>query len=222
MEKIKSVIAIDNGFLPVIERQFCIKGKEYKVIKQDRTSFTIESEVADDHLFFMNNKHFKLIYEKVFRTKVISAFPACGKTYFYKNKQDDFEGILDSDSSDFSWVKDEDGKNTEERNPDFPNNYIQHIKENIGKVEIIFVSSHKVVRDALKENDIDYNLIYPRKDQKEDWMRRFINRGNNENFVNFISKNWDSFIDDMDEDDYPLKIELPYYNHNYIDNIMIF
>ena len=207
MKKIKSVIAIDNGFLPVIERQFCIKGKEYKVIKQDRTSFIIKSEVADDHLFFMNNKHFRLIYEKLpLFTKVISAFPACGKTFFYKNKQDDFEGILDSDLSDFDKL----------------NDYIQHIKDNIGKVEVILVSAHKVVRDALKENDIDYNLIYPRKDQKEDWMRRFVNRGNNENFVNFISKNWDSFIDDMDKDDHPLKIELPYYNHNYIDNIMIF
>ena len=32
------------------------------------------------------------------------------------------------------------------RNPEFPDNYIQPIKENIGKVDYIFVSSHKEVR----------------------------------------------------------------------------
>ena len=32
----------------------------------------------------------------------------------------------------------------------------------------------------------------------------------------------DPYAASIDEDDYPLKIELPYYDHNYIDNIMIF
>lgn len=38
-------------------------------------------------------------------TKVISAFPGTGKTYCFNN----FKGItmLDSDSSEFSWIKDE-------------------------------------------------------------------------------------------------------------------
>ena len=60
-------------------------------------------------------------------TKVISAFPACGKSYAYENYQKCFNGILDSDSSEFSWIKDEDGNNRKERNLDFP------IKENIGE-----------------------------------------------------------------------------------------
>jgi hypothetical protein len=60
------------------------------------------------------------------QTFVISAFPGCGKSYCYKKYQDRFS-ILDSDSSEFSWIKDNEGKNTKERNPDFPNNYIDHI-----------------------------------------------------------------------------------------------
>ena len=157
------------------------------------------------------------------KTKIISAFPACGKTYCYRNMQDNFKGILDSDSSDFSWIKDNDDNNTKERNPDFPNNYIQHIKENINKVEIIFVSSHKVVREALKKNNIDYTLVYPKKDQKEDWMIRFRNRGNNKDFVNFISENWDNFIDDMDKETYPDRIKLPWFYEDdvYIDDLLL-
>ena len=68
------------------------------------------------------------------KAKVISAFPGCGKTTYYKTwwKHKDNvwkdktvgEVILDSDSSEFSWIKDENGNNTKERNQDFPNNYI--------------------------------------------------------------------------------------------------
>ena len=82
------------------------------------------------------------------KTMVIAAFPGTGKSFCTKNEGEKFEGILDSDSSNYSWIKDSNGQNTTERNPDFPNNYITHIKENIGKVDIIFVSSHKEVREA--------------------------------------------------------------------------
>lgn len=122
------------------------------------------------------------------RTVVVSAFPCCGKTYAFENYQDKYS-ILDSDSSKFSWIlrkrtkeeleiakkawesephlldgdgyinqiKDEEIK---VRNPDFPKNYIEHIKENIGKVDFIFVSSHLQVREAMKEADIHYCTVF--------------------------------------------------------------
>ena len=46
-------------------------------------------------------------------TKVIAAFPACGKTYYFNNHKDGTT-VLDSDSSQFSWtyeiMKDKDWK----------------------------------------------------------------------------------------------------------------
>ena len=88
------------------------------------------------------------------RTRIISAFPACGKTYAFKKLNQKGYTILDSDSSKFSWVERryteyELQKLKEEwnspsyllsseqyidlirydkikvRNPKFPNNYIQ-------------------------------------------------------------------------------------------------
>lgn len=135
------------------------------------------------------------------RTFVISAFPACGKSYCFNNHQDKFS-MLDSDSSEFSWIKNTEGKNTTDRNPDFPQNYINHIRANIGKVDVIFVSSHKVVREALAENGIRAIIVYPNKDLKEEWIRRFKERGNDEKFINFISNNWDNFIDDIENENY--------------------
>ena len=94
-------------------------------------------------------------------TKIYSIFPACGKTWLYEHQEDYGLKILDSDSSEFSWIRCYDAygrPTTKLRNPDFPNNYIKHIKENIGKYDCIFVSSHKSVREALNAEGIDYEF----------------------------------------------------------------
>lgn len=173
--------------------------------------------------------------------KVISAFPGCGKSYYYKewsqyspenvwrkrnNGEQVFtaEGflvgdkILDSDSSLFSWIYDEAGNKTDKRNPDFPNNYIQHIKDHLHTEDIIFVSSHKIVREALEKEGIKYTLIYPEKNMKDEWMRRFKERGNDEKFIKFQDEHWDEFISEMENETFPDKITLSqkYVNHDYI------
>lgn len=111
---------------------------------------------------------------------IISAFPACGKTYYY-NHADENIVVLDSDSSKFSWKEIVDEKykmhnwgktNYKEkkirvRNPDFPNNYIQHIKENLYSADYILVSSHAAVRQALRDNGLPYIVVYPSRSLKE-------------------------------------------------------
>jgi hypothetical protein len=128
------------------------------------------------------------------RTKIVSAFPGTGKSFFHKKYP---EISLDSDSSNFSWIKDENGNNTKERNPEFPQNYIDHIKSNIGKYEYIFVSSHKEVRDALLDNCIFFYLVFPKKQRKEEFIQRYRDRGNPESFISLIDANWDNWIDEM-------------------------
>jgi len=116
---------------------------------------------------------------------VISGFPGIGKSYFQKITK---SKVLDSDSSKFSWL--EPGI----RNPNFPRNYIEHIKENLYKVDIILVSSHKIVRDALIEARIHFSLIMPDFDAKQEYLDRYAKRGNDPKFINFMSVNWNSFI----------------------------
>lgn len=128
-------------------------------------------------------------------TIIISGFPGVGKSTLFKNKDFDMLSIIDSDSSNFSWL--EPGL----RHPEFPENYMEHIKSNIGKVDIILVSSHDVVRKALVKHGIPFTIVYPDKDCKEGYIKNYIARGNDRNFIEFISKNWDSFIDDIDSID---------------------
>ena len=86
-------------------------------------------------------------------TKIIAGFPGIGKTYLYNLIQKDTTkrfSAIDSDSSTFD-------------KKDFPKNYMEHILGNVGKVDLIFISSHKEIRDALTASGIPYNLIFPKK-----------------------------------------------------------
>ena len=137
------------------------------------------------------------------KTKIISAFPACGKTYAFKKLNEKGYKILDNDSSQFNWCYYHNPVNSDKfekyRNPEFPKNYIQHIKENIGKVDYIFISSHKEVIDALIKNGIHFTLVYPDRKMKAEWVGRCFLRGNGEKYCQLIADNWDKWIDEMDK-----------------------
>lgn len=154
-------------------------------------------------------------------TMIIAAFPGCGKSYTVKHEAEKFNGVIDSDSSNFSWIKDKNGHNTNERNPDFPKNYIEHIKENIGKVEVIFISSHKAVRKALEKENINYILVYPNIFQKKDYIKRYTERGNNPAFIKNVQEHWEEWIEDCDDETFPTKIKLPYFSLKYLNHEVI-
>lgn len=134
-------------------------------------------------------------------TKVISAYPCCGKTYIVENQRKLFDDpnlvILDSDSSKFSWIVEKRPDGEKKRNPDFPNNYIQHIKDNIGKADFIFVSSHKVVREALAKAGIEFTIVVPDKNLLTDWMIKMYERGNDDEFIDVQINNWDKWLDEI-------------------------
>ena len=154
-------------------------------------------------------------------TIVISAYPCCGKTYAFENYQGKFS-ILDSDSSKFSWIeRKRTPEELEEirkawdakphrlpgvlyierikdeiikvRNPNFIKDYITHIKENIGKVDFIFVSSHLEVRKALNDEGIIYVTVYPGNCMLNEWVGRMYRRGSDKKFIDFQIEHWDEF-----------------------------
>lgn len=139
-------------------------------------------------------------------TLIISGFPGIGKSYFFRKNKDKI--VLDSDSSKFSWIKDANGNNTKERDPNFPNNYIEHIKDNISKADIILVSSHKNVRDALVQNNIQFTLVYPNREIKWEYIQRYIDRGSDNPFIDLLITNWDNFLDELEAQIGCNKIEL--------------
>lgn len=126
-------------------------------------------------------------------TIIISAFPACGKSYMYNNYNGKPYSMLDSDSSKFSWIY-ENGVKTDKRNPNFITDYMNHIKDNIRKVDVIFVSSHAEVRKALRENNLKYFMVYPSLDMKEEMLNRMRERGNDSKFIEFQKSHYEPFV----------------------------
>jgi len=122
---------------------------------------------------------------------VISAFPGTGKSYFTEHS----EGlrVLDSDSSGFSWAS------QGVRHPDFPRNYIEHIQANLDLADYIMVSSHKVVRDALKDAGIPFISVYPLACLKTEYVQRFTHRGSPQAFINLLEANWTEWTAAMGE-----------------------
>lgn len=133
-------------------------------------------------------------------TRIIVGFPGVGKTTFFEQNRQ-FK-CADSDSSRFSWVA------PGLRNPEFPQNYIEHIKASIGRFDLIFVSSHDLVRKALKDERIPYYVVYPSKDLKDEYIQRYVKRGNQESFVRLLEDHFEEFIDSIEQDDYPTLIPL--------------
>lgn len=163
-----------------------------------RAIVAIQKHLADETAYKWTACHIAEEFRKIckayekenkVRTRIIAAFPGTGKSYYHKQYPDT---TLDSDSSNFSWVKKAEGDKT--RNPNFPDNYIKHIKENIGKYEFIFVSTHKEVREALLENCIFFYLLYPEVQDKEEFLKRYIDRGNDDAFVKLLDQNWEDWI----------------------------
>ena len=128
----------------------------------------------------------KMITEpKINGTMLVSAFPGTGKTYLVNH--DAYLGcfsIMDSDSSKFD-------------KSNFPQNYIAHIKENIGIKSHILISSHKEVRAALVLHSLPFVLVYPDISLKEEYIGRYKKRGNSDVFIKLINDHWEEWISEL-------------------------
>lgn len=133
-------------------------------------------------------------------TLVVSGFPGVGKTHFFNNVRD--KVVFDSDSSLFSWER------PGVRHPDFPSNYMEHIKSLMGEADIILVSSHKVVRDALVDAGIAFTLAYPERGAKDLYLCRYQQRGSDRSFLSLLEHNWDEWISELEGQESCTRIEM--------------
>lgn len=121
-------------------------------------------------------------------TLVLAGFPGVGKSHAFSLLTAMGYKVLDSDSSKFD-------------KEHFPLNYLAHINTVIskGEVNVLFVSSHDTVRDAMDQEGIDYYLVYPALELKEAYLQRYVNRGSPPEFVKLVNDNWIGWITDIEE-----------------------
>lgn len=170
------------------------------------------------------------------KTVVISAYPCCGKSYCFEKLgkkyiilDSDFSKFswktrkpTQEEIDEYARKIKEDGHPTlmgdkyfinkyanskiNVRDPEFPANYIQHIKTNIGAADVIFVSSHYEVRKALQDANIEYVTVYPDPDLLEEWVGRMYLRKSPEPFIKFQIENWDKFTKGIDSEPHGKRI----------------
>lgn len=136
--------------------------------------------------------------------KIICGFPGVGKTTFYENNKHKLK-ILDLDSCQFD-------------KSNFPKNYINELKNAINNYDIIMISTHKEVLDALNNENIKFVSIVPNKNNLENYKNMYIKRGNTKEFINKIESNWYSFIESVTEHSNNV-IELK--NGQYLEDVLL-
>lgn len=84
--------------------------------------------------------------------------------------------------------------------PNWENDYYEEIKRLNSKYpeRLIIVPTIKSIMRRLKEDEIPYTVVYPTRDCKEEYRERYINRGNNQSFLDVFIEGWDVMLDGLD------------------------
>lgn len=141
---------------------------------------------------------------------IYSVFAGAGKTSLAKKYP---EKIVDAESSYFQWL-DNDKTKTEtnkgqlaQKNPLWPQNYIEYIIEQ-SQSKNVLIAAQPIVLDILDKKQIEYVTVSPSANQKQEYINRYIERGNQESFINLMSNNFELFINSMSSRNNKQHIEL--------------
>ena len=143
--------------------------------------------------------------------KVFSVFAGLGKTYVGKK----YPNVLDLQSSpyrfDYTNAKKEDYEKLKEIpnrkvNPNWPNNFINAIKEASNKYDVILVASSPDIRNILEQNNINYTFVLPSKGSKEILLERYKSRGNSQELINLVMRYFDTWSYKKEDYNCPLVI----------------
>ena len=153
---------------------------------------------------------------------IIAAYAGCGKSTFAKLR----DSALDFHCLPYKYFLDdahdcrEAGKANLENDmrPEWPYNYVSAIKNVMDDYEYILIPSDFRVLALLEKEQIGYTLVYPRRDAKEEYKKRYIERGNTENFLYIFYEHWDWFTDNLESDNFGTQIILQ--PHQFINDVI--
>lgn len=135
------------------------------------------------------------------KVHIISGFPGTGKS----KAAEMLPGIvIDLESSDFHWMDHK--AEVKVQHPEWPSNYIAAIRalafetdglKNYRDLLYVVISAHKEILDRLDDLGIDYAVAFPALEAKEEYLQRYVNRGNTPEFIEKLSANYEKFISDL-------------------------
>lgn len=150
---------------------------------------------------------------------IYSAFPGTGKT-FAANQH---ATVIDAESSNFQWLDANGGTNEDQKgnltkkNPNWPENYVNYIIEKSQNNDVL-IASQPIVLDLLDQKNINYSTVSPSPQDKSIYLNRYEKRGNKQTFIDLMSKNFDSFIEQLNKRSAVNHITLK--NNQYLNDIL--
>ena len=94
-------------------------------------------------------------------------------------------------------------------NWDYPDNYVEAIKDALSKTrDTLIIPPDPRVLHLLKNEEIPYLLCYPENtdEAKEEYRKRYVARGNTEEFLRIFIDGWENFMNVFKMDDYGVHI----------------
>lgn len=136
---------------------------------------------------------------------IVSGFAGIGKTTVEKK----YPGrVIDMESSDFKWLYGDSQTESMEKearkgtankriNPEWPTNYVEAIKKVAEQFDVVLISQQDDVRALLDQNEIEYVLVFPAIECKQEYLSRYILRGNQQVFVKLMKANFEKWIQSL-------------------------
>lgn len=155
--------------------------------------------------------------------KVISVFAGLGKTTVAKK----YSNVCDLRSSayrcDYSNIKEEDYEKmkcikTRIPNPNWPNNYVDAIRDAMEKYDLVLVPSNLDIRNLLLENHIPFMFVLPSVDSKDMLFQRYQDRGNSQDLIQDVMDYFDTWSRNQEDYSYPIKI---LEKNQYLEDLLI-
>lgn len=81
----------------------------------------------------------------------------------------------------------------------YPEKYVADILRNIREYEHILIPSDNRVMDVLDAQSVEYVLCYPESRLKDEYRKRYHERGNTEAFLRIFVDNWDMWMESFEK-----------------------
>jgi hypothetical protein len=126
---------------------------------------------------------------------IVSSFKGCGRE-FIKNTHGDKVKIFDAVAE--IPVVDEDGKSGADLLEGYVNKVMGVVEEN----DIVFIDSSKAVREAFNERGIDYDVFYPSKERRGEFIENQVRKRTKPTEIRDFDKNFEKWVEEIDFDEH--------------------
>jgi hypothetical protein len=124
---------------------------------------------------------------------IVSSFIGCGREFF-KNVYGDKIKIFDA--VDEIPITDIDGK----INSDLLDGYVNETLNATNNSDIVFIDFSNTVRNAFNERNIDYDLFYPSKERKNEFIENQVIKRTKPKDIQTLDRNFEKWVDEIDDD----------------------